>query len=146
MPRPAYFHFLDHFLAQRRGRPRTKTAKPRVFVEQVRSFLDTSDFLCAGDTPCRLRVRRIEQDADERIIDLAVRFELAAPSEPPVPVPAPVPPGTSGPREHRCSVSEGSCSFPPLYHFTFRSDETVASNEKRFREFLAQLPPPDGAR
>ena len=77
-------------------------------------------------------------------MDLAVRFELVGTADP-EPVPSPVGPVASGPRERRCSAVGGEQSFAPLYHFTFRSDEALAANEKRFREFLKQLPPRDEA-
>lgn len=136
------WHLMDRFLVRRRVR--VKSIDPRVFVEQVREFLGSPDFLCAWGVPCHPRVERIEQDGDERVVDLAVRFELVGTAEP-EPVPWPTAPARAAPRERRCDAAEETRSFAPLYHFTFRSDEAFASNAERFREFLTHLPRPDEA-
>jgi hypothetical protein len=142
---PAYgvWHLMDSFLVRRRGRDRSDWVDPQVFIDKVREFLGSRDFLCAWGVPCHPRVERIERDGDERVVDLAVRFELVGTAEP-EPVPWPTAAVASAPRE-RCGAPETTRSFAPLYHFTFRSDEAFASNAERFREFLTHLPPPDQA-
>jgi hypothetical protein len=141
---PAYdvWHLLGRFLGRLWGCDWGDSIDPRVFVTEVREFLGSRDFLCAWGVPCHPRVACIERDGDERGVDLAVRFELVGTAEP-EPVPWPTAPLSSAPRERRCSAEERTRSFAPLYHFTFRSDEALASNKERFREFLKLLPPPD---
>jgi hypothetical protein len=133
-------HLMNRFLGRRRGQP----MNPQVFVEKVREFLGSGDFLCARGVPCHPRVERIERDGYGRVVDLAVRFELVGTAEPET-VPGPTALTASVPRERRCSAGNETRSFSPLYHFTFRSDEAFASNTGRFRKFLTHLPPPDEA-
>jgi hypothetical protein len=138
------WHLMDSFFGRRRGSARGKAIAPPSFVAKVTEFLGERDFVCALGVPCYPRVERIERSGDERVVDLAVRFELVGTAETGT-VPQPTEPGVSATRERRCDLAEETRSFSPLYHFTFRSDEAFMSNAERFREFLKRLPASDSA-